>query len=537
MANALPMMNMGAVAGAGGTLGAAAGQGQMPAGLAGLFGLLVGTGEGAEGDLAGLGAALPFMPVKSIKTGAALPVPSVLPTAQSVTLADGVTLDLSGAQGDVSMIIAQLQAFTVKLTEAGVNLNNLGDVGELSTAFTKLGMDPAEAVAKAQSIHTMLEVIKSKLGIKDDTADGAMAMLIMAGLTGALPQVQGNVEVAVSVEQTTVTLVRVQAFNALNSAQARTPFGQDMARAIAGVGETLPEDGVPEVKSLKKPAGAHPADAKKTELTDMEDIALDADALDVADPIVPVAAAANAAAVAAPAAVETKAPLVVQSAPTVTAVAPEDVIDKPSGDVLFQWQEKDGADVVEKTPAHAKAFENLVDAARPEVAVVEIRHVGGNGQASVQGLIHVAEKITYTSTHDVVGQVKVQVQQVVDNNGGMVRMQLNPPELGEVRIELRIMNGEVSGKISATDATVVQELARDLQSLKQGFADSGLRLSQEGINLMLQNQNQQQQGGNRQQAGKQNRFVEDEGDVTAVDAAEVNTTRWVSPDRLLDVQI
>jgi flagellar hook-length control protein FliK len=118
-----------------------------------------------------------------------------------------------------------------------------------------------------------------------------------------------------------------------------------------------------------------------------------------------------------------------------------------------------------------------------------------------------------------------------------VRMTLNPPELGRIDIQLSIQDGIVSGAISASDSAVIEQLARDINQLRQSFVDAGLKLGDQGISLMLNNNPQQQSGQHGQ--GQNSQGPAWQGDDAARDLMDLATpaAAWVAPDRLVDVRI
>ena len=135
-------------------------------------------------------------------------------------------------------------------------------------------------------------------------------------------------------------------------------------------------------------------------------------------------------------------------------------------------------------------------------------------------------------------QVRVHVGTLARHGGGKVVVALNPPELGRIQVQLRIKGGQVHGSIVVQRPEVAEQLARDLRVLEQAFTDVGLSLGEEGIAVQLENQNSGQDGG--QDEGSSNgrsgtqgiRLVGSETGATGT-----GDEAWLSPDRLVDVQI
>jgi flagellar hook-length control protein FliK len=142
--------------------------------------------------------------------------------------------------------------------------------------------------------------------------------------------------------------------------------------------------------------------------------------------------------------------------------------------------------------------------------------------------------------------VQLAIQPLLNNGqGGAVRMTLNPPELGKLEVHLKIENGQVYGTIAAQESGVVEHLARELPALRQSLVDAGLKLGDQGLSLMLSNQQQPDQQtpqnpfaalpddrGRRQSTPDEQGF----GTISAEPLATgVMPGRWVAPTQLVDV--
>ncbi|MDE0724062.1 MAG: flagellar hook-length control protein FliK [Alphaproteobacteria bacterium] len=133
---------------------------------------------------------------------------------------------------------------------------------------------------------------------------------------------------------------------------------------------------------------------------------------------------------------------------------------------------------------------------------------------------------------DVSAQMQMQVRQLAKQGGGEIKMALNPPELGELDIHIRVSDGRVSGVISAQSMDVLEQMARDLRYLQEAFAESGLDFSEEGLSFQLKEDSSTGEQGETSFAGSE----EQEGkDGEGVDIAETTEPRWIDPDRLVDV--
>jgi flagellar hook-length control protein FliK len=200
------------------------------------------------------------------------------------------------------------------------------------------------------------------------------------------------------------------------------------------------------------------------------------------------------------------------------------------------------APVPARTTTDALEMPALELGSAPELAT-NTQAQNAPAQPAVNTLQRFAEQLKQAQHNHVAQQVVVAVQPLLKGEGGSVRMTINPPELGRIEIHLKIEAGQVSGAIAATEPATVEHLARELPTLKQAFADAGLKLGEQGLSLMLnQNNSEQQRQPNPfeqhpQQHGRPAPAFEDaEGiDVQTITAA--NATRWVSPDRVLDREV
>jgi hypothetical protein len=129
-------------------------------------------------------------------------------------------------------------------------------------------------------------------------------------------------------------------------------------------------------------------------------------------------------------------------------------------------------------------------------------------------------------------QAQPMIKALAEQGGGQVRVTLRPAELGEIEIDLRIHEGRVQGTIAAQNPEVVEQLARELQLLKQGLADAGYQLGDEGLAFMLQEDGS---GGAEDQASDQeDSLMAEEG---ALEEETHVAKSWVNPDRMVDVKI
>ncbi|GEM_PF-5178445 len=70
--------------------------------------------------------------------------------------------------------------------------------------------------------------------------------------------------------------------------------------------------------------------------------------------------------------------------------------------------------------------------------------------------------------------------------GGHVRLRLHPPELGSLRVDLRVVDNVMSARMEAESATARELLAEHLPVLRQRLAEHGIRVERFELDLMNQ---------------------------------------------------
>ncbi|MGQ9913445.1 MAG: flagellar hook-length control protein FliK [Thermogutta sp.] len=80
-----------------------------------------------------------------------------------------------------------------------------------------------------------------------------------------------------------------------------------------------------------------------------------------------------------------------------------------------------------------------------------------------------------------------QAFRAANERGGHVRLRLHPPELGSLRVELKITDGVMSARMEAESAAARDLLAEHLPVLRQRLADHGIRVERFELDLMGQN--------------------------------------------------
>ena len=91
-------------------------------------------------------------------------------------------------------------------------------------------------------------------------------------------------------------------------------------------------------------------------------------------------------------------------------------------------------------------------------------------------------------------QVALQITRSIPQGIDRFSLQLQPADLGVVEIQLDIeRNGQVSATITAERPETLELLQRDSRILERSLSDNGLKLSNDGLNFALKQDQQQQQ--------------------------------------------
>ncbi len=545
-------------AGAGGLLTGASG-------FEGLFGALVGSEMAMpSGELAGMEAAPEGLPVEgavpagegliSVLLGSKMPTVSGTHGVQTVPLSelggllaqttvqtevqlgDAPPLTVSGSPEAVEAFVAQVQEIYQKIVAEGkLTIGQLSDSQELAGALTELGMTPEEAVGVAERIQTMLKLLEAQQEVDSETAGSLVAMMLA---------VMGQQVVVPSTDTATAPQLGLQIISV--EQQAATPTVTPMAtwqmRASGDVTrDLLGLNKEPVTKELKSPEGSEIV--RKVEVAVVQEAdasvavgvgelkTVHAPVRDVATDAVPSAAAQAAQAV--------------TTTGAAVKVAAQEVIEAPKGETYYKLQaDKAGVETLEAVKPMSDVRDAMVGtpqaSAQPAQAAVNQIALAESEMASFAE--RVAQVNEMLDKAQVGRQVAVQMMPLLEQGGGSVRMTLNPESLGQVTVELQVVDGKVHGSISATEARVVEQLARELHNLRHGLADAGLKLGEQGINLMLSNQGQQGQDNQQARQGQQGSYggrgggQEFAGSDVSSELAS-NLASWVAPDRVLDVNV
>ena len=542
--------------------------GLLGGGLEGLFAQILGGVPGLEGleGLEGLGENRPFS-FDSLGLG-------FTGTGPFATLAD-VEDALAGLEFDPENPDAvSFEQLTVQIRKIAVTLQRTEvmpadidpEVGELAGALHELGMPLNEAVAEAERIEAALNYAKKKAGIL--YADGGVE-----ALKAHLPQLQSTTsltQTSVDISITEIEFTRQQQVGLFQIQQDSAPV-QSLSESVY---LDKPLVKTPELKAAiqKVESGlAVPVDEGPVPEGSIiiDDIALEdgelphikgdqvarqaaADGLEVGQKVIPTAVKDGLPA-------QTKTAVKdVESQPIVNAQRAEDealdiradqrvgrvqqaeapVVDTGSRTTLYTWQiSKTGIDIVAQV--NEAPVSDVMEAELLQSLGLEHDVVEGEGQmqANSSKPATFAERVAqFAKAANLGQQTGPVIKTLAEEGGGKVSLKLNPEELGEVEIELKIQDGRISGTIASARPEVVEQLARELHFLKQGLADAGFQLGEEGIAFQLQDDSS---GGHGSEHEQDEAYADADVD-SAIPGEEGSTAsqgRWVNPDQVLDVTV
>jgi flagellar hook-length control protein FliK len=455
-----------------------------------------------------------------------------------------VNVAVQGTEAEAVQILSQtITILYQRVVTEGVSFAQTeGRTAELANALTALGVPPEEAQAMAKQIETMLALLERELEKMKGEAPSAesstsLAVMLMAGMLSQTQTVQSTSSVTIETVSIEVSITQSQ------SIVVRLPEASGNARdVLLGGGAPAPQK--PNMVALQTPSTPQ--------------VTLDITAVPVDDapatnalqtPALQVAMTAEANTTETPVALNVPQPTV-QKIET-----PKDIVGKtlyvlketPTGTTTVQAltpvQEPEAAPQTPTRSAAPEALETLATETAPEL--ITSSQPQTTTQPAVPAMQRFAEQLKQAQQNQVAQQVVVAVQPLLKGEGGAVRMTINPPELGRIEIHLKIEAGQISGAISANEPATVEHLARELPTLKQAFADAGLKLGEQGLSLMLnQNNGEQQRQPNPFAEQQQNAPRVNAAGAGADDASGLETiisstgpSRWVSPDRVLDREV
>ncbi|NTW06337.1 MAG: flagellar hook-length control protein FliK, partial [Syntrophaceae bacterium] len=123
----------------------------------------------------------------------------------------------------------------------------------------------------------------------------------------------------------------------------------------------------------------------------------------------------------------------------------------------------------------------------------EISLTGVNSTGSPAG----AGKINNTSPDKIIDQIAGEIKETANNDGGRVKITLNPPSLGKLEMDVTVRNGKVEVVLVADNKDVQQTLNANIEKLKENLFNQGLTIDRCDVS-MQDKKEEYQQNFNRQ---------------------------------------
>lgn len=136
----------------------------------------------------------------------------------------------------------------------------------------------------------------------------------------------------------------------------------------------------------------------------------------------------------------------------------------------------------------------------------DISLTGFNAAASGQAGL---EKTSDVLPDKIIAQVTNEVKEAAANDGGRVKITLNPPSLGKVEMDVTVRNGKVEVIMVADNKDVQQTLNTHIDKLKGGLQNQGLTIDR--CDVFMQDKREEYQQSFNQQAFYQDRGSGREG--------------------------
>lgn len=123
-------------------------------------------------------------------------------------------------------------------------------------------------------------------------------------------------------------------------------------------------------------------------------------------------------------------------------------------------------------------------------------NAAGSGQAGL-------EKTSDVLPDKIIGQVTNEIKEAAANEGGRVKITLNPPSLGRLEMDVTVRNGKVEVVMVADNKDVQQALNTHIDKLKGGLQNQGLTIDR--CDVFMQDKRDEYQQNFSQQAFYQDR--------------------------------
>ncbi len=456
--------------------------------------------------------------------------------------------ELSAAfQGEIVAVritVVEIETTVAQFDNAGIDLASVGSLEELVSAFQQLGDDGVLAESRAERLESLLAFVKNRLGVSGDSLGTNLTEV--AALAPAVQQVASFVSVRVTqftaqssafasaAQQAPITDVGTLVLQGKplvpSDALASQTAVQSATRDVLFGGQVAQNNLTPTASAAATPEATAVLSQQVADLAPEQAILTR-----------PVSAAATAGIAEVGLANREAAPRAsdVRDNRRVSAVQPGEGLQAPRGVEVYRWQVSTttGLDTLTQLN-NPEALSVALDDAGADQALTQLSREASQGSVSetarTDPRVPFSDRLLQAARAQVTQQASVQLTQTAKDGGGTVRIKLNPEELGTINIELEVLNGRVQGSISADRPEVIEQMARDLQLLKQSLETAGFSLGDNGLSLQLTqdgaDNNDAQHANNGSHAGTSE-------DLDGTDGESDAPQRWLAPDRLLDLNV
>jgi flagellar hook-length control protein FliK len=148
------------------------------------------------------------------------------------------------------------------------------------------------------------------------------------------------------------------------------------------------------------------------------------------------------------------------------------------------------AEVSGKIKTEQKEKTIFSEKGKEEISLSSVNAAVGSASASV-------EKINDVSFDKIIGQITSEIKETAANDGGRVKITLDPPSLGKLEMDVTVRNSKVEVILVADNKDVQQALNTHIDKLKGGLQNQGLTIDRCDV-FMQDKRDEYQQNFNRQ---------------------------------------
>jgi len=159
--------------------------------------------------------------------------------------------------------------------------------------------------------------------------------------------------------------------------------------------------------------------------------------------------------------------------------------NKPQSDAMRTIMGEAAAKIREEQKSKFINGENLNE----EISLTGVNASGGSSAGG--------EKIKDVSSGKIIDQVAGAIKETAANDGGRVKITLNPPSLGKLEMDVTVRNGKVEVVLVADNKDVQQALNANIEKLKDSLSNQGLTIDRCDVSLQDKKE-EYQQNFNRQ---------------------------------------